>query len=90
MYDPLFALDLALIDGEDGFTVVGLEERLFVAINFKTWKLDLFMPKVVPNIRVISGPEIMYLEGERERERERGHETGKETQTSPESRLLHL
>ncbi len=56
MYDLLFALDLTLFDG---FTVVDLEKRLFVAINFKTWKLDLFMPKVVPKIRVISGPEIM-------------------------------
>jgi hypothetical protein len=56
MCDPLFALDLTLFDG---FTVVDLEERPFVAINFKTWKLDLFMPKVVPKIRVISGPEIM-------------------------------
>ena len=68
MCDPLFALDLTLFDG---FTVVDLEERLFVAIDFKTWKLDLFMPKVVPKIRVINGPEIMYLEGGGERGRER-------------------
>jgi hypothetical protein len=70
MYDPVFALDFAL----DGFTV-DLEERPpFVTIDCKTWKLDLFMPNVNPKIRVISGPEIMYLErGERERrEKERG------------------
>ncbi len=69
MYDPLLALDPALFDG---FTVVDLEER---TIDFKTCKLDLFMPKVVPKIRVISGPEIMYLEdggvGERKREGEK-------------------
>ena len=58
MYEPLFGLDLALFDG---FTVVDLKDRPFVAINFKIWKLDLFIPKVVPKIRVISGPEIMYL-----------------------------
>jgi hypothetical protein len=87
MYDALFALDLALLF--DGFTVVDLEERNFVAIDFKTWKLDLFMPKVVPKIRVISGPEIMYLE-EREKESERGDEKGREVQASPESEFLHL
>jgi hypothetical protein len=48
---------------------------LFVTINFKTWKVDLFMPKLDPKIKVISGPEIMYLWGkdreiDRERERE--------------------
>jgi hypothetical protein len=71
MEDSLFGLD--------GFTLLDLdleerrpiEERpLVVTIDFKTWILGLFMPKVDPKIRVISGPEIMYLErmGERERE----------------------
>ncbi len=89
MYDPLFALD--------GFTA-DLEERPpFVTIEFKTWKVDLFMPKVDPKIRVISGPEIMYLERERggggrerERERERGDQKGRKVQASPESEFLHL
>jgi hypothetical protein len=69
MYDPLFAIY--------GFTV-DLEERPpFVSIEFKTWKVDLFMPKVDPKIRVISGPEIMYLERRREREREEKKEKEK-------------
>ncbi len=80
------------------FPVVYLEERpLFVINDFKTWKVALFMPKLDPNISVISGPEIMYLwEREKERERERqgerggGDEKGREVQASPKSRLLHL
>jgi hypothetical protein len=88
MYDSLFALD--------GFTVdLDLEERPpFVSIEFKTWKVGLFMPKVDPKIRIISGPEIMYLKrGERERERgekKRGDEKGRGVQASPESEFFHL
>ncbi len=66
IYDPLFALD--------GLTVnLGEKRPPFVTIDSKTWKLDLFMPKVNPKIRVISGPVIMYL-GEREREKEKERE----------------
>ncbi len=65
----LWSAQLYLTSALDGFTV-DLEERPhFVTIDCKSWKLDLLMPKVDPNTRVISGPEIVYFDGEREREK---------------------
>ncbi len=65
-----------------------------MTIDFKTCKLALFMPKVVPKISVISGPEIMYLKGgglgERKRERERRDEKGREVQAIEKGGFLHL
>jgi hypothetical protein len=70
MYDPLFGLDGSTLDLKERPPF--LKRPPIGTIDFKTWKLNLFMPKVDPKIRVISGPEIMYLQrmGERERERE--------------------
>jgi hypothetical protein len=65
-------------------------ERPIGTIDFITWKLDLFMPKVDPKIRVISGPEIIYLQRMVERQRKRGDEKGREAQASAESGFLHL
>ena len=86
MYDPLFALDGCTL----GLTDFFVERPPIGTIDFRTWKLDLFMPKVNPKIRVISGPEIMYLQRMRERERERGDEKGREVQASQEREFLHL
>ncbi len=45
-----------------------------MTIDLTTWKVPLFMPKLAPKIRAISGPEIMYLwkreKDRRERERQ--------------------
>jgi hypothetical protein len=67
---PYFIL-IVLISSLDGSTVCVEEKPPFAIIDCKTWKLDLFMPKVNPKIRVINGPEAMYLENEGGRERER-------------------